>query len=195
VRAWACLIVPCSGIGKTYGTVVREGAHRITEALCPETTHLVPLARVVLGDPETQQILTGSPATTIDGCKLACAAKVISGSGGRVAHPVQVIDFFRWHRELKPAGIAELNAAGQKLAEVLAEEISVLVDEMTTEIFTRVSMEPRIVARASPAKTENVRKRAGRALESAIKCSLVANSIKSEIAIEPRIDIIRGAES
>jgi uncharacterized metal-binding protein len=126
------LIVPCSGIGKSYGTVAREGAHRITEDLRPEATRLVPLARVVLGDKETQQILAESAAIAIDGCKLACAAKVLSGAGGTVAHPVQVLDVFRRHRELKPAGIAELNAAGQKLAEVLAEEVSILVDGMTT---------------------------------------------------------------
>ena len=125
------LISPCSGIGKTHGSVAREGAYLITEDLRSDTTQLVPLARVVLGDKETQQILAGSPAIAIDGCKLACAAKVISGAGGTVVHPIQVIDVYRRHRELKPAGIAELNAAGHKLAAVLAEEVSVLVDGIT----------------------------------------------------------------
>ena len=43
-------IVPCSGIGKAYGTVSREAAYAVTEDLCPETTQLVALSRLVLGD-------------------------------------------------------------------------------------------------------------------------------------------------
>ena len=127
------LIIPCSGIGKTYGTVAREGAHIVTEDLCPRTTKLVPLALIVLGDQEVKQTLAKSPAIAIDGCKLSCAAKVVAESGGTVSHAFQVLDVYRSHRELKPAGIAALNEAGQKLAEILAEEVSSLVDGIETE--------------------------------------------------------------
>lgn len=127
------LIVPCSGIGKTYGTVAREGAHIVTEDLRPKDTQLVPLALVVLGEEEINQTLADSPVITIDGCKLACAAKVVAGAGGNVAHALQVLDFYRRHRDLKPAGIAVLNQAGQELAKVLAEEVSGLIDGIETE--------------------------------------------------------------
>jgi uncharacterized metal-binding protein len=127
------LIIPCSGIGKTYGSVARESAYIVTEDLRPECTRLVPLALVVLGEEEMKQTLAGSPAVAIDGCKLSCAAKVVSESGGTVAHALQVLDVYRRHRELKPAGIAELNEAGQQLAQVMAEDISALVDRITTE--------------------------------------------------------------
>ncbi len=127
------LIVPCSGIGKTFGSVAREGAYIITEDLRPENTQLVPLALVVLGAEEVQQTLAGSSAIAIDGCKLACAAKVVAGAGGNVTHAIQVLDVYRRHRDLKPAGIAELNGAGQELAKVLAEEVSGLVDGIETE--------------------------------------------------------------
>ena len=59
-----------------------------------------------------------------------------------------------------------------------------------TEIFTRVALRPRIVVRADAAGPEGTRKRAQRALDSAVKYSLVANSMKSEIAIEPEIEIL-----
>ena len=127
------LIVPCSGIGKTYGSVAREGAYIVAEDLRPNSTHLVPLALVVLGDQETQQTLAGCPAIAIDGCNLACAAKVVAGAGGTVTHAIQVLDVYRRHRNLKPAGIAELNAAGQELAQVLADEVSGLVDGIAAE--------------------------------------------------------------
>jgi len=35
---------------------------------------------------------------------------------------------YRCHKDLKPQGIAELNQGGQKLAHVLAEEVTVVVD-------------------------------------------------------------------
>ncbi len=127
------LIVPCSGIGKTYGSVAREGAYIITEDLRPKITQLVPLALVVLGEEGMRQALAGSPAITIDGCKLACAAKVIACAGGKVTHALQVLDIYRRHRQLKPAGIAQPNDAGQQLAKALADEVSTLVDGIEAE--------------------------------------------------------------
>ncbi len=127
------LIVPCSGIGKTYGSVAREGAYIVAEDLRPQSTQLVPLALVVLGDAEVHQTLAGSPAIAIDGCKLACAAKVVAESGGTVAHAIQVLDVYRRHRDLKPAGIADLNEAGRELAKALADEVSGLVDGIAAE--------------------------------------------------------------
>ncbi len=122
------LIVPCSGIGKTYGSVAREGAYIVTEDLRPGSTRLVPLALMVLGDEEVRRTLAESPAIAIDGCKLSCAAKVTAESGGNVVHALQVLDVYRRCRKLKPAGIAELNEAGKELAKVLAKEVSLLVD-------------------------------------------------------------------
>ena len=37
------IIVPCSGIGKTYGTVSREAAYEVIEDLRPEQAQLVTL--------------------------------------------------------------------------------------------------------------------------------------------------------
>ncbi len=127
------LIVPCSGIGKTYGTVAREGAYIVTEDLCPKSTRLVPLSLVVLGDEAVRAELRTSPAITVDGCQLACAAKVVAESGGTVARALEVLDVYRRNRHLKPAGIAELNEAGHELASVLAEEVSDLADRIAAE--------------------------------------------------------------
>lgn len=43
-------IVPCSGIGKTFGTVSREAAYAVVEDLRPDRTELVALSLLVLGD-------------------------------------------------------------------------------------------------------------------------------------------------
>ena len=103
------LVVPCSGIGKSLGSVAREGAYVVTEDLCPEKTKLLPLALIVLGENETRAELSSAKAITIDGCVRACAAKVVEGAGGTVAHGLQVLDVCRRHPDLKPSGISELD--------------------------------------------------------------------------------------
>ena len=65
-----------------------------------------------------------------------------------------------------------------------------LIELDRTEIFTSVTLRPRIVLRAKDEERSSVEKRARRALESAQKYSLVANSVKSEVRVEPVIEIV-----
>jgi uncharacterized metal-binding protein len=124
------VIVPCSGIGKTYGSVSREAAFELVEDLRADETQLVPLSLLVLGDDDSRAAVNGSPAITIDGCKLACAKKMVQESGGTVARDFSVLDVYRRHKQFKPQGIAELNEGGQNLARALAAELAEIIDEM-----------------------------------------------------------------
>ena len=124
------VIVPCSGIGKTYGTVSREAAYEITEAVRPEATQLVALSLLVLGDESARAAVAANPAVTIDGCKLACATKMVQESGGQVVQDFAVLDVYRRYKQFRPKGIAELNEGGQQLARALAEEVAAVVDEV-----------------------------------------------------------------
>ena len=126
------VIVPCSGIGKTYGTVSREAAYDVTEDVRPDDTHLVALSLLVLGDEDARDAVAEHPAITIDGCKLACAAKMVKQSGGTVAQEFAVLDVYRRYKQFKPQGIAQLNEGGQQLARALAEEIAGVVDNITS---------------------------------------------------------------
>ncbi len=65
-----------------------------------------------------------------------------------------------------------------------------LIELDRTELFTKVVLRPRIVVRSAAADKDATLKRAQRALESATKYSLVANSIKSQIAVDPAVEII-----
>lgn len=123
-------VVPCSGIGKTYGTVSREAAFVVAEDLCSQTTQVVALSLLVLGDETAREIVATCPAITIDGCKLACATKMVKESGGVVAKDYAVLDVYRRYRQFKPQGIAELNEGGLNLAHALAEEIAVTLDSL-----------------------------------------------------------------
>ncbi len=122
------VVVPCSGIGKTYGTVAREAGYILTEDLRPAETSLVALSLLVMGDEAARAEVVACPAITLDGCKLACATKMVKESGGTVAKEIDMLDAFRRHREYKPQGIAILNEGGQKLAQAVAEEVSAMVD-------------------------------------------------------------------
>lgn len=123
-------VIPCSGIGKAFGTVSREAAYELCENLRPADTSLVALSKLVLGEQDAQARVRTNPAVTIDGCKLMCASKLVKLSGGSVAREVSVLDVFRRFKELKPEGIAELNAPGKELARTIAAEISEGLDEI-----------------------------------------------------------------
>lgn len=124
------VIVPCSGIGKTYGTVSREAAYEVIEDLRPDTSQLVALSMLVLGEEKARAAVATNAAVTIDGCKLACATKMVQESGGLVARDFAVLDVYRRYRQFKPQGIAELIEGGQQLAHALAEEVAAVIDEL-----------------------------------------------------------------
>jgi uncharacterized metal-binding protein len=122
------VIVPCSGIGKTYGTVSREAAYIVVEDLRPDSTRIIPLSLLVLGDQEARQAVQDRPVITIDGCKLACASANVGQAGGAPAQEFTVLDCYRRNRQCKPRGIAELNEGGLALAQALAEEVAEAAD-------------------------------------------------------------------
>ncbi len=132
-RSIKVVIIPCSGIGKTYGSVSREAAYDLTEELRPEATQLVALSKLVLGEAAARAAVAGNPAITIDGCKLACASKMVKENGGRVALEVDVLEVYRRHKQFKPQGITELNQAGLQLARLLAEEAAGTIDALVAE--------------------------------------------------------------
>jgi uncharacterized metal-binding protein len=124
------IVVPCSGVGKTFGSVSRESAYEVCDELRPDATRLLALSKLVLGEEEARERVRSGRTITIDGCKLMCAAKLVGQSGGTIVREVAVLDVYRQHKDLKPDGIAELNDAGKQLARVIAEEIAVTIDDV-----------------------------------------------------------------
>jgi uncharacterized metal-binding protein len=124
------VIIPCSGIGKTYGTVSREAAYEVIDEARPGQTQLVALSLLVLGDEDARAAVAENQVITIDGCKLACATKMALESRGSVAKDFAVLDVYRRYKQFKPQGIAELNEGGRQLAHAMAEEIAGVVDTL-----------------------------------------------------------------
>jgi organic hydroperoxide reductase OsmC/OhrA len=65
-----------------------------------------------------------------------------------------------------------------------------LIELDRTELFTQVVLRPRIAVRSDIADKDATLKRLQRALDSAVKYSLVANSIKSKLILEPAIELV-----
>lgn len=124
------LVIPCSGIGKSLGTVGRKAAYKLVENLRPQFTKTTCLALLTVGDKETLEAVRKHPCISIDGCPSKCAQKNVEASNGRLVKSLLVTDTLRNHRDLKPEGIIELNREGCELASILAEEAAKIADEI-----------------------------------------------------------------
>jgi organic hydroperoxide reductase OsmC/OhrA len=76
------------------------------------------------------------------------------------------------------------------LAYTCRAEGTKLIELDRTEVFTHLCFWPEIRIAAGEESPESVMERVKRALQSAQKYSLVANSVKSKIVIEPKIEIV-----
>jgi uncharacterized metal-binding protein len=124
------IIVPCSGIGKAFGSISRDATYEVSENLHKDKTQTICLALLVSGDEESQQLVRSNKCITVDGCPLQCAEKNVKLAGGNIAANFRVIDIYKMHRHLKPRSITYLDHDGQKMALALAEKISRKVSDL-----------------------------------------------------------------
>jgi uncharacterized metal-binding protein len=127
------MIIPCSGIGKAYGSVGREAMYQVIEDLRPDSTNTVCLSLLTLGDADAQAEAREHPTITIDGCPKACAQVNVEAAGGKPAATFRVFDVYRARKELKVRSVSELGESGREMARILAEEIAAKVDELKDE--------------------------------------------------------------
>jgi uncharacterized metal-binding protein len=127
------LIVPCSGIGKAYGSVGRDAMYQVVEELRPHVTDTVCLSLLTLGDADAQAQVRENSTITIDGCPKACAKVNVEAAGGKPIVEYRVFDVYRAHKELKVRSVSDLGQAGHELARLLAEEIVTQVDALTAQ--------------------------------------------------------------
>jgi len=124
------LIIPCSGIGKAFGSVGREATYLVLEELRPDDTATVCLSLLTMGDEESQQRVREQRSIAIDGCPKACARVNIEHAGAAPAAVFRVFDGFRAHKELRVNQVSDIGDNGREMARVLAEEVAAKVDEL-----------------------------------------------------------------
>ena len=124
------LIIPCSGIGKPFGTISRDATFRVVDNLRKEKTKTDCLSLLVTGDEEAIEQIQRSKCIAVDGCPLECARKNIEIAGGKIAAHFRVMDLLRENRTLKPRQITFLDEDGITLSKILAKKIAEKVDEL-----------------------------------------------------------------
>jgi uncharacterized metal-binding protein len=124
------VVVPCSGIGKSLGTVGRVATYKVIERMKPKETRTVCLALLTMGDDDALKLVRENPCIAVDGCPAQCSKKNIEASMGKLVHSIIVTEVLRKNRSLKPEGVIELNDQGDKLAEIIAKDLSKKADEI-----------------------------------------------------------------
>jgi len=124
------IVIPCSGIGKAFGSISRDATYEVTEKLRIDTTQTICLALLVSGDEESLQLVRNNKCVTVDGCPLQCAEKNVKLAGGNLVGSLRVIDVYKENRHLKPRSVTFLDPDGQQMALKLAERIVEKVDDL-----------------------------------------------------------------
>lgn len=125
------VVLPCSGVGKTYGSIAREAAYMVVEELRPGVALTLCLPRVIVSD-DAKQLVRDSVCIVINGCPSKCASFAAESAGCRPFAVFEVTKVLREYRNLKPdrESIIELDEKGQKLAEVIAEKVVGEIDKV-----------------------------------------------------------------
>ncbi len=128
-------ILPCSGIGKALGTLARWSAYEIVENTLPEYTRLLCLARLVVADEESKEIISKNFNITMDGCPKACAKKNVERNGGKVQQSYQIAKFLVKNRDLKinSQNVIDPGPKALQLAKRISDDIAVDIKALLSD--------------------------------------------------------------
>jgi uncharacterized metal-binding protein len=127
------LILPCSGIGKPFGSIARDATFRVCDELRPGKADTLCLSLLVMGDEETRNRVTSSQCIVVDGCPMACSRNNVERSAGNIVAEFKVMDLLRENRGFKPREVTFLDEDGEKLSKILADKMAAKVDELMEE--------------------------------------------------------------
>jgi uncharacterized metal-binding protein len=127
------IVIPCSGIGKAFGSISRDATYEVTENLRGDTTQTLCLALLVSGDEESMQLVRNNTCITVDGCPLQCAERNVKLAGGNLVSSFRVVDAYKENRHLKPRAVTFLDRDGRQMALALAQKIAKKVDDLIGE--------------------------------------------------------------
>jgi len=124
------LIIPCSGIGKPFGTISREATYCVVEDLKKGETDTICLSLLVMGDEDAKLRVRSHRCIAIDGCPNECAKRSLELSEAKLVANFRAVDILRKNRNLKPKNVTFLDEDGRKLARILAKKIALKADEL-----------------------------------------------------------------
>ena len=124
------LIFPCSGIGKSFGTISRDATYCVVEELRKGETDTNCLSLLVAGDEEARCSVKSHRCVSVDGCPNGCAKKTPEASEAKLVASFSVVNILRDNRSLKPGDVTFLDEDGRKLSSLLAKKIALKIDEL-----------------------------------------------------------------
>jgi uncharacterized metal-binding protein len=124
-------IIPCSGIGKVFGSIGRETTYMAVNELAKGKAKLECLPLIIKGKKEVIKELKSNKVIVIDGCPLKCSYNNVMEQVGKVDAQFMTTDVVKENRELKPeSAIIPIGENTKILSQKLAEKVSKKVDEL-----------------------------------------------------------------
>jgi len=135
-------IVACSGEEIPEGTVSRMAALKVLHELRRGDTVTICLPLFLAGGEGDRAFASVNPTITIDGCSRRCAAIGTEKYSARPAVSVVVTDLMESEQLPRPLGRRRLDAAGERVANKVAQVVAELVDEVLGRPAPKESVRP-----------------------------------------------------
>ncbi len=123
-------IVACSGEELAEGTVTRLAALKVLHETRPGKTVTICLPLFLAGGEGDRAFARFHPTITVDGCELRCAARGTELYSGKPTASIVVCELAAEHALEKIEGRRQLNAAGKKAVDLVANRVADLVDKI-----------------------------------------------------------------
>lgn len=116
-------MIPCSGIGKAFGTVAREAVYRLVDAEHADEFTTICLPLLMTDDDESKRTVLESDVYTIDGCPSKCASTLVKHVGGVPVMEIMTPRVLAENRDHKPETVIDVGDGGMLLADDIKEII------------------------------------------------------------------------
>ena len=124
-------IIPCSGIGKVFGSIGREATYIVLNELAKGKVELECLPLIVKGKKEVIEKLKANKVIAIDGCPLKCTYNNLIEQVGNVDAQIMTTNIVKENRDFKPEpSIIPIGENAKVLSQKLAEQLAKNVNEL-----------------------------------------------------------------
>ncbi len=123
-------LISCSGEELPEGTLSRVATLQVLEQLRPNDTVTLCLPLFLAGNDKERAFAKFYPTIAIDGCAKRCAALATERYSAQPTVSIVIPEFLAAHGLDAPKTRRQLDAAGARAADALAEEIARHVDEI-----------------------------------------------------------------
>jgi len=123
-------LISCSGEELPEGTFSRVATLKVLERLRPNDTVTLCLPLFLAGDDKERAFAKFYPTIAIDGCDKRCAARATEKYSAMPTASIVIPEFLAARGLDAPRSRRQMDAAGERAADVLAQEIARRVDEI-----------------------------------------------------------------